>query len=101
MLLLAWAQGLLHILMRTAARSAAAAAALDTGALLAALAAGLQALRASALPPSLGGSRVSLRRLFRPDGFFGYADERQAEVRGVGRGCASACALLRVCPVHA
>ncbi|KAF8068396.1 hypothetical protein HT031_002085 [Scenedesmus sp. PABB004] len=74
-------QSVLRQLVRGGARAALAAAALDAGALAGAASDLARGVAASLAPRALGGGQGSVRRLFRGDGFFAYADERQAQAR--------------------
>lgn len=76
-------QSVLHILLRCCANVLSAAVALDAAGLLAALHRTAVALPGAVAPAWVGGraGSASLRRLFRSDGFFSYADERQAQAR--------------------
>jgi hypothetical protein len=73
-------QGLSHVLLRALSRAAITATSFDVPALLAVLQQTAEAAGSALLPSFLGGSKASLRQLYRPDGFFGYADDRQAQV---------------------
>lgn len=73
------------MLLRALSRAAIAATSFDVPALLAVLQQAAEGVSSALLPAFLGGSKASLRQLFRPDGFFGYADDRQAQV-GFGLG---------------
>jgi hypothetical protein len=57
-----------------------AATSFDVPALLTVLQQTGEGVAGAVLPASMGGSQASLRHLFRPDGFFAYADDRQAQV---------------------
>eukprot|EP00879_Flechtneria_rotunda_P004696 GHRR01004960.1.p1 GENE.GHRR01004960.1~~GHRR01004960.1.p1 ORF type:complete len:884 (+),score=323.86 GHRR01004960.1:843-3494(+) len=74
------AQGVLHILLRGGTNAAVAAVNLDVSRLVT-VASELATSLANALTPKyLGGDKASVKRLFRSEGFFSYADERQAQV---------------------
>lgn len=70
------------MLLRSLSRAAVAATSFDVPALLAVLQQTGEGVGTAVMPAFFGGSTASLRQLFRPDGFFAYADERQAQVRG-------------------
>lgn len=76
-----WSQSVSHVLLRGLSRAAIAATSFDVPALLAVLQQTGEGVYLSLLPAFLGGNKASLRQLFRPDGFFAYADDRQAQVR--------------------
>lgn len=57
-----------------------AATSFDVPALLTVLQQTGEGVAGAVLPAFMGGSQASLRHLFRPDGFFAYADDRQAQV---------------------
>lgn len=60
-----------------------AAASFDVPNLLAVLQQTVEGISTAILPSFAGGRRAaSLRQLFRPDGFFAYANDRQAQVSG-------------------
>jgi hypothetical protein len=77
-----------HVLLRGLSRAAVAATSFDVPTLLAILQQTVEGTASAFLPSFAGGRRASLRQLFRPDGFFAYADDRQAQVSTRG---------LRVC----
>lgn len=77
-------QGTLHILTSGLYNAATAATSFDVPRLAAAASDTARALSSSLLPGFMGGRRSSVRSLFRPDGFFAYADERTAQVGLVG-----------------
>jgi hypothetical protein len=73
-------QGVLHILFRGTYTALAAAGAFDVFGLVNAVTDTVRRLSSSLLPRPLGGQRSSVKGLFRSNGFFGYADEREAQV---------------------
>jgi hypothetical protein len=76
-------QGVSHVLLRGLSRAAIAATSFDVPSLLTILQQTGEGVGAALLPAFLGGSKASLRQLFRADGFFAYADDRQAQVGSV------------------
>lgn len=68
------------MLFRGFTRAAVAATSFDVTGLLAVLQQTLEGAASALLPGFAGGNKASLRQLFRADGFFGYADDRQAQV---------------------
>jgi len=73
-------QGVLHILFRGTYTALAAAGAFDVFGLVNAVTDTVRRLSSTLLPGPLGGQRSSVKGLFRSNGFFGYADEREAQV---------------------
>lgn len=73
-------QSLSHVLLRGLSRAAVAATSFDVPGLLAVLQQTAEGAAGNLLPSFLGGGHASLRQLFRPDGFFAYADDRMAQV---------------------
>eukprot|EP00775_Hariotina_reticulata_P008232 gene8232-8422_t len=76
----AQAEGTLHILLRGTYSAVAAASAWDVFGLVNSVSDTLRRLSTTLLPGPLGGQRSSVKGLFRSDGFFAYADEREAQV---------------------
>jgi hypothetical protein len=72
-----------HVLLRGLSRAAIAATSFNVPTLLTVLQQTGEGVGAALLPAFLGGNKASLRQLFRADGFFGYADDRQAQVGSV------------------
>lgn len=76
----AQSQGVLHMLLRGGSRAAVAATAFDVPGVLAAADELARGLAGRLLPGFVGGGGTYARQLFRRDGFFAYADERQAQM---------------------
>jgi hypothetical protein len=74
-------QGVLHMLLRGGSRAAVAATAVDVPGVLAAANELARGLAGRFVPGFVGGGGTYAQQLFRKDGFFAYADERQAQVR--------------------
>ncbi|KAF6259447.1 hypothetical protein COO60DRAFT_1460173 [Scenedesmus sp. NREL 46B-D3] len=74
------AVGVLHMLLRGGSRAAVAATAFDVPGVLAAANELARGLAGRLLPGFVGGGGTYARQLFRKDGFFAYADERQAQM---------------------
>lgn len=68
------------MLLRGGSRAAVAATAFDVPGVLAAADELARGLAGRLLPGFVGGGGTYARQLFRRDGFFAYADERQAQV---------------------
>lgn len=73
-------QGVLHILLRGTSRAAVAAVNFDVAGVLTAANELAQGLINRFMPSFMGGGGTYAKQLFRKDGFFAYADERQSEV---------------------
>jgi hypothetical protein len=71
------------MLLRGGSRAAVAATAFDVPGVLAAANELARGLTARFVPGFVGGGGTYARQLFRKDGFFAYADERQAQVGAV------------------
>jgi hypothetical protein len=78
-------QGVLHMLLRNGSSAAVAASAFDVPGVLAAANDLARGLAGRLLPGFVAGHGTYARQLFRKDGFFAYADERQAQVGGLCR----------------
>jgi hypothetical protein len=73
-------KGFLHTLIRGGSRAAVAAVNFDVMGVVAAAQELAGNVYSGLLPAVLGGGKGSVKKLFRPDGFFAYADDRQAQV---------------------
>lgn len=73
-------QGVLHTLIRGGSKAAVAAANFDVMGVVAAAQELAGNVYSGLAPALIGGGKGNVKKLFRPDGFFAYADDRQAQV---------------------
>eukprot|EP00878_Enallax_costatus_P000521 GHUV01000616.1.p1 GENE.GHUV01000616.1~~GHUV01000616.1.p1 ORF type:complete len:437 (+),score=146.12 GHUV01000616.1:1904-3214(+) len=73
-------RGILHTLIRGGSKAAVSAVNFDVMGVVSASQELAGNLYSGLTPTVLGGGRANVKKLFRPDGFFAYADERMAQV---------------------